>query len=138
MRKEIGYSGPWLLNLETTFLFHKWFEIWEKTPLINYLESLFNNNNKFLIADKKCINKTQKTHICLIKLNKLALAGNEAHLSVVFKMAPFSYYNTSGHVSALRTAHFAREKVKHMSSIRYRNSNYVAGGASIFIPFMLI
>ncbi|GBL94730.1 hypothetical protein AVEN_244718-1 [Araneus ventricosus] len=45
---------------------------------------------KKLLAHKNDTNEKHKTHMCLIELNKSALAGNEAHLSVMLKMVSFS------------------------------------------------
>ncbi|GBO30004.1 hypothetical protein AVEN_267433-1 [Araneus ventricosus] len=42
------------------------------------------------LAHKTDTNEKHKTHICLIALNKTALAGNEGHLSVMLKMVSFS------------------------------------------------
>ena len=42
------------------------------------------------LAHKNDTNEKHKTHICLIALNKTALARNEAHLSVMLKMVSFS------------------------------------------------
>ncbi|GBM55795.1 hypothetical protein AVEN_75024-1 [Araneus ventricosus] len=42
------------------------------------------------LAYRNDTNEKHKTHICLFALNKTALAGNEAYLSVMLKMVSFS------------------------------------------------
>ncbi|GBN87251.1 hypothetical protein AVEN_157327-1 [Araneus ventricosus] len=68
-------------------------------------------------------------HICLIALNKSALAGNEAHLSGMLKMVSFSN-NTHLHMGL----HFPLHIVQHGSDtlaqasvIRFRSSCNVGG-----------
>ncbi|GBO33578.1 hypothetical protein AVEN_25679-1 [Araneus ventricosus] len=74
----------WLQNSE--LVSKRRYEIGE---MINYKE-LFNHIRfitKKHLAHKNDRNEKHKTYISLITLNKTALAGNEAHLSVMLKMS---------------------------------------------------